>query len=498
MKLKLIITGIVILIIGLGLGSYLDEYLFVEKEEQYIPKLIVLGDVENILAITGLEEYDPDEFVYQNEEFLGIDLRCLIGKASPITDRYTIQLMGTDGLTAEFPGDNLTGCYITFTQKHGWEAINLHHPVSSNIKSLQEITIIADGSNWDRGMNLMTTEKNLLNITPGQALANSYTTYLNFEGSAQLENDDIDYQTKILTRKRILQLKDLLPEGTKGQILVFGKKGETTYHQEGFLEISGNRFNYLSPTRKEEIDNIQGIMINPPVNSIADTFYDAEHYLETGERVLIFLIDGFGYHQYTYVVEHGLLPFMSTLQPAKQALSVYRPVTNAGMAAMITGVGPEKNGVYSRAQKDMLVPDIFTIAEKTGKKSLLIEGDIKILNTGVEPILNLDTNGNGTKDDEIFTTAMENLSTDISLMFVHFHGVDDLGTEYGDLADETLDFITLVDGYIAQLVQGWSGKVIITADHGMHQIPGGGLHGVARFEDLIVPYIITEGGGKNE
>jgi hypothetical protein len=36
--------------------------------------------------------------------------------------------------------------------------------------------------------------------------------------------------------------------------------------------------------------------------------------------------------------------------------------------------------------------------------------------------------------------------------------------------------------------------VIITSDHGMHSTDTGGYHGVFRYEDMIVPYIITEGG----
>ena len=36
--------------------------------------------------------------------------------------------------------------------------------------------------------------------------------------------------------------------------------------------------------------------------------------------------------------------------------------------------------------------------------------------------------------------------------------------------------------------------IIIAADHGMHSVGNEGNHGDFRFEDLIVPYVMIEGG----
>jgi predicted AlkP superfamily pyrophosphatase or phosphodiesterase len=83
-----------------------------------------------------------------------------------------------------------------------------------------------------------------------------------------------------------------------------------------------------------------------------------------------------------------------------------------------------------------------------------------------------------------------------NLMVVHFHGIDDSGHSYGDLSAQTLERIRTTDGYVKDLVSRWSGKVIITADHGMHSTLEGGSHGEFRYEDMIVPYIICEGDGE--
>lgn len=145
----------------------------------------------------------------------------------------------------------------------------------------------------------------------------------------------------------------------------------------------------------------------------------------------------------------------------------------------------------------MKVPTIFKTAQEIGKKAILIQGDRQILDLEIQPIFNLDTNKNGTADDEIFEIAIEYLSKDYDFLMIHFKNVDATGHTFGDMHINTLEAIRTVDEYIKELVKGWDGVVIITSDHGMHSTRNGGNHGVFRFEDLIVPYIVTEGGRRN-
>ncbi|MCK4260369.1 MAG: alkaline phosphatase family protein [Halanaerobiales bacterium] len=498
MNFKLIVYAIIILILGIFVGRFISIYFFSTTSSLYIPELTIIGDVQNPLDMTTLEEFQLKKFTYKGDTYEGVVLQNLIGKTEPFVENFDIQLVGNDGLVAQFSGKNLTGCFITFTDKNGWEAINLNYPVSSNVKKLKEIYVVSRELSWDYGINFITSDENLKNVTPGQLLSSTYNSYLKFEGISKVTKDDQTYQTSIFTRRRTIQIEDILKRDNllsenSGQMLVIGAKGEMAFHKDGFLEIKDNQIDYLS-TEEKLINDVKGVILNPPSLYNTDTYYDALHYLETGKRVLIIIMDGFGYHQYEYALENNFVPFISTLKKVKQALSVYQPVTNAGMAAILTGVGPAENGVYSRKQKDMLVPDLFAVAKKSGKKGLLIEGDIKILNTGIEPILNLDDNGNGTIDDEILKSAIENISEDIQLAVVHFHGIDDQGHSSGDLSRETMEVIKRTDDYIAQLVKNFSGKVILTADHGMHKTPEGGAHGTFRFQDLFVPYIITDGG----
>ena len=270
--------------------------------------------------------------------------------------------------------------------------------------------------------------------------------------------------------------------------LVMGEMGEVDYIEEGYFKRDKDSLYYIG--KDKEIENIVGVVIDPPETSIKDAYYDMERYLED-DKVLFILLDGFGYHQYEYARENGFLSFLEEFE-ARKVLSVYKPVTNAGLAAIITGKSPEENGVYSRKQRELNVDSIFKVAKDLNKNIAYIEGNIGILDTEVEPILNLDKNKDGYTDDEVYMSTLKAIEEGKDFVFTHFHGIDDAGHTFGPLADETMERIKLIDSYIQNILSHWDGITIITADHGMHIIDEAGDHGDFRHEDLIVPYIIIK------
>lgn len=270
--------------------------------------------------------------------------------------------------------------------------------------------------------------------------------------------------------------------------LVMGEMGEVDYIEDGYFKRDKDSLYYIG--KDKEIENIVGVVIDPPETSIKDAYYDMERYLED-DKVLFILLDGFGYHQYEYARENGFLSFLEEFE-ARKVLSVYKPVTNAGLAAIITGKSPEENGVYSRKQRELNVDSIFKVAKDLNKNIAYIEGNIGILDTEVEPILNLDKNKDGYTDDEVYMSTLKAIEEGKDFVFTHFHGIDDAGHTFGPLADETMERIKLIDSYIQNILSHWDGITIITADHGMHIIDEAGDHGDFRHEDLIVPYIIIK------
>jgi predicted AlkP superfamily pyrophosphatase or phosphodiesterase len=225
-----------------------------------------------------------------------------------------------------------------------------------------------------------------------------------------------------------------------------------------------------------------------------DVYRDVLYYSHEGKSVMLLYLDGFSWDQYSYAVTNGFAPFLKSLPAAEMASSVFEPVTNAGMAAMITGEPPAENGVYSRSERQLKVPSLFKVLEDMGKSSVMIEGNINILDIEIQPILNPDKDESGTTDEEVFASAIENIQKNPDFMLVHFHGIDDRGHDKGALSPDTMEIISKTDEYIKLLLSEWNGAVIITSDHGMHDISGVGDHGSFRYEDLIVPYISADGG----
>lgn len=308
------------------------------------------------------------------------------------------------------------------------------------------------------------------------------------DSETNIESITIDGQAETFT------LQELIDKPIE-KALVIGKLGEVRVLDRGYFKADENSIDYIDK-HGNEIRDIAGVVINPPKGSVTDAYYDMKKHIES-ENVLFLLLDGFGYHQYEYAKEKGFLPFLKDYE-AKKALSVYKPVTNAGLAAIITGRTPEENGVYSRKQRELKVDSIFKLALELEKSTAYIEGNIGILNTEVQPILNLDENKNGYTDDEVYSSILMAIEDKYQFIFAHFHGIDDASHSYGPLSDEAMESISTIDSYVEDIVSRWDGIVIITADHGVHDVEDGGDHGDFRYEDLVVPYIIINRGSNIE
>jgi hypothetical protein len=64
----------------------------------------------------------------------------------------------------------------------------------------------------------------------------------------------------------------------------------------------------MAPNLKDRVEDMVGIVTDPPGASIMDVYYDAAHFLDRDEDVLMIILDGFGYHQYVHAVQGGYAP----------------------------------------------------------------------------------------------------------------------------------------------------------------------------------------------
>jgi len=229
-----------------------------------------------------------------------------------------------------------------------------------------------------------------------------------------------------------------------------------------------------------------------PEISIAQAYHDALRALEYGERVLLILLDGWGWEMFQYFEDRQ--PFLSSLNPVP-ALAAYPPLTPVGLATIITGVQPDVHGIQSRNDRRMNdgVEDIFAAAQRLGRNAVYIQGASNPIQTSLLPIFSPDRDEFYGTDNSVFANAQRNLDADF--LFVHFKGIDDTAHTYGPYADEVGARMALIDGYVSYLAERWgSGTVIITADHGMHRVYDNpdrlGDHFTNCHEDMIVPYAI--------
>ncbi|WP_411328490.1 alkaline phosphatase family protein [Eubacterium callanderi] len=233
-----------------------------------------------------------------------------------------------------------------------------------------------------------------------------------------------------------------------------------------------------------------GLFVNEPETTVMSTAWDALECLKNHEKIMIIELDGFGLNIYRKALSSGKLPFLSS-HPMRPAMTVFRPVSHSGLAAMLTGTTPDVNGIHNRKGRTLLMPDVFERCMAMGKECAYIEGYSKLINTSEEPVLN-PSRGGTTTDKAVFESALKAAEKQPDLLFIHFHGIDDDATTYGPYASETMERVLKNDIMVSRLAEEWTGSIIVTADHGLHEETGydsRGSHGIFCAEDMLVPYI---------
>ena len=256
----------------------------------------------------------------------------------------------------------------------------------------------------------------------------------------------------------------------------------------GSLKWHGNWVDYLGPDGHSRIQDIVGIWTHPPELCVTHLVPKALEALDNG-RVLIILLDGLSYYDLIYLKPS----FLGSKNP-KPARTVFPPITPVALGSILTGQLPPKNGITARGKRDLKVDDIFALAGQMGKMSILVEGSNKVINTSQVQLLNPDLNGDGSTDDEVFACALKHLAAGADLLFVHFHGYDDVAHSYGPQTPEAAAKLAELDQYVESLCAEFFGTVFVLADHGQHPTCGDKLgdHGEFCYLDMTIPWISWE------
>ncbi|WP_134217356.1 MULTISPECIES: alkaline phosphatase family protein [Pelotomaculum] len=476
-------------LLGLLVGGAVMGVAF--RNPAHIPPLKVTGDVANVLNLQDPERLGKLEKVTcQGTRYQAVKLADIITKASPLANAGQLYLVGLDGFTSAIKAADIDDCYIAFTAKNGWEAVNLAHPNSSNVKFLTEIVVVSDGGSKYFAFNVINPDTDLVQITPGQLLAGPLTLYPYAEGKAVVQNGGKDYEAQVFTRRRVFRISDLTPLQDGDTLLVMDEKGEYRLVDDGgYFEVRDNYINYLQPDTRTKLEKVKGVIVHPPATSITDAYYDAQHYLESGDKLLMVVLDGLTYQQYSYAFANGYAPFLKNAGKAVQAWGVYPVENNVGLAALLTGKAPQENGVITDQDRELKAPSIYAEVNMLNKKAVFLDAAENGLDTEIQPVSIHDKNADGSADDELFEATLDTLEQGYDLLTVRFHGIDDAGQRYGPLARETMQSISATDKYLSEIVSRWPGKVIITGTQGSGAGESAGSQEVFKNEVMFVPYL---------
>ncbi len=439
--------------------------------------LTITGDVTEEIELEGFGEFATQDMEDDGQSIPTIALTDVLATTQIPGSETSLLFHSPDGVMAEIALDEIDeNCRLSLTEETGWTFHAPNHPPQAGIKNMDKIIVVSGVMAQEQACFRIIEDEQTTTLSYGSLFKEPAEQISVLEGDAKKN----EYSVQAYTKRSIIPISNYA-DSVSSALGYFSDGSQQEIEIDGYIEWRGNSADYIAPDAKTRIPGLIGVWFDAPAASITDVPADVEAY---DGNTMVILVDGLGYiatNMYTPSFIDG-----AEISPAR---SVMPCISNVGLAAMVTGQTPDINGVTERGLRELLVQDMFA-----GRDAAMIEGHTKLVSTGIEQSLNADENGDGSTDDEVFADAMEAVKAGHELIFVHFHGVDDYSHTYGTHAPETQDKIAEVDGFIKQLTDEFTGKVIITADHGMHDTTGEkiGDHGEFRYEDMTVPYIEFE------
>ncbi len=438
--------------------------------------ITITGDVETEVKLTGFSTFETTTIEKDEETHTAVPLIEILNQAVPLGSDINVIFHSPDGVMAQIEKDMIDeNVLLYWSEEVGFSLFAPDFPPQAGIRNIDYIVLEAE---------ILHPEQPCLRVIDGDIdTAISYGNLFMADGiiGSVLEGSAEKNELKVdaYTRKPLVPISNYLTTDEEEVLAYFGDGSEKMVSPDGYFEWRGNSADYLGADGKTRIPDIIGVWANAPEASITDLKNIVE---ETAGDVLVIHIDGLGIeayemHGFELVKEHTLTP-MRTIMPS---------ISNVALAAMITGETPDINGVTERSERELLVPDMFENVD-----AIFVEGNSKLVNSSLSPILNADENADDSTDDEVFASAMTAISEGNELTFVHFHGYDDVSHTYGTYTDEAKEKLLEIQGYVDEMIAEFSGTTYIISDHGQHHTTIGekkGDHGEFRYEDMCIPFM---------
>lgn len=462
-------VALIILIILISLMMFACK-----KEEQDTPlNILVSGDIEGFRSEINLKELAKQDFDNGDEKLSGYRLDNIIEKENVLVDSNWVLLTASDmSARIEMSSSNLV--YIV-EEDNKLNVKAPAHPRLVGIKDLIEITIIEKEASGT-GLTLISEEKEDAELISYGNLKLNF-----FEESAE------NYKVGIVAYK-------YLPKSEyKLSTLTSSNKNLLFLNNQDIIKAGDAKLLWSDGYFACEVGNtiyrdIKGV-VSGTETAVMDGFFHMKEALDSNKKVMFILPDGLSLQQVKYS-DNDLSFFNKNYITAS---SVHPAISNVSLASMVTGKSPFEHGILERGVKRPLYPDIFEYATNLGKKVSYIEGNGNLILTSVNPTYSMPDANNYT-DVSVFNNALTALEENPDLIFVHFHGIDDVNHLYSPISDEAKEKIVETEGYIMQLIENFDGTVIIVPDHGAITYYDGdmpkGKHGLFQKNDMLIPYYL--------
>lgn len=445
--------------------------------------LELIGDVERTVTLPGPDQLCLERVSVNGRSYSGVPVSQMLEHAGA-AEPTRLTFVGDDSHMASIEIDGDLGSSYFAVVGSGWQFVSSKYPVNTWTKNIR--TVVVEGSG-PRIFRVISDEGDLAVLTPGEIIANDHLLITRSESDVSRELDGVVFRGNVLGMHRVVDFPSLLGVDHDSAVLAAGADGSLLQAAGGKLGLGQNYVYLYIPGLRREVELV-GLAVDPPGGRVTDLYHEALELISDGHRVMAIMVDGMSHIQFHQLRAQGMIPNMASGEMSL-ALTVYPSITPVATAAMLTGKTPDQNGVKSRQDRQIQVPTIFDDLRDRGKHGFFVQGSIASLALGDELVMNTDRDGDGLIDDDVLESALSLVEDNPHFIFVHFKSTDDSGHAYGPLADETLDQFAVVDEFIGQLLEAWSGPVIILSDHGMHPTHDGGNHGEFRYEDMYVPYI---------
>ena len=318
----------------------------------------IKGDVANVLEFSDLKALQKVSL--NGQRYRAIPLATVLEQAEPYGLRR-VTFVGGDNHSAIIEVADLAGSYLAWSGEHYWHFVSERYPINTAIKDIKEIIVEGDGSH---GLHITTYGRDYPVLSPGQMLGSSHWLSCHAQGSSSREVDGEHYGGTVISRMRAAAPG---PPGSAQKVLAIGLDGSMhPLSMESYLEAFGNQI-YLNKFDHKPRLALAGLVLDPPERCITDLFGDVLDRVERGERVLVVLVDGFGYPLYEAAVNENLAPHILDGAKVDQALSVYVPITNCG-CRHAQRRNPGRERVHSRQDRELKVPGLLEELAKRGKR----------------------------------------------------------------------------------------------------------------------------------